>query len=249
MAADRIRPQGKSPRKPHTRYKIRENTNSVSCFHAAGLNCIWYNDDIRRCPPPRDLFSPRPATLIAAATISPTLKIARLFSLIALLHAMSALSATAGFDEGARAFGTKDYATALRSFRAEADRGHAGAQYYLGRMYLLGEGVSADYKRAAAYFTAAATKGNADAQFYLGTLHYLGEGVSKDYTKALLWYRRAAAQGDRAAQYSLGVMHAAGEGVPKSTVRARMWFNLAAQSGLRAAVKFKDVLARSMTPG
>lgn len=161
---------------------------------------------------------------------------------------MSATTAAAGFDEGLRAFNDKNHPAALRSFRAEADQGHAGAQYYLGRMYLLGEGVSADYKRAAAYFLAAATAGNTDAQFYLGTLHYLGEGVSKDYSKALLWYRRAAAQGDRAAQYSLGIMHAAGEGVPKSTVQALMWFNLAAQSGLQSAVKFRDLLAHSMTP-
>jgi len=172
----------------------------------------------------------------------------RILGLLAVLYAASAMAANAGFDEGLRAFKGKNHATALRLFRAEADQGHAGAQYYLGRMYLLGEGVAANYERAATYFLAAATSGNTDAQFYLGTLYYLGEGVSKDYTKALLWYRRAAAQGDRAAQYSLGVMHAAGEGVPKNTVQALMWFNLAAQSGLQSAATFKDLLVRSMTP-
>jgi TPR repeat protein len=184
----------------------------------------------------------------AAVTISPVFRWGRVVGLLALLHATTAVAATVSFDEGVRAFEGGNHATALRLFRAEADRGHAGARYYLGRMHLLGEGVSADYKRAAEYFLAAATRGNINAQFYLGTMYYRGVGVSKDYTKALLWYRRAADQGDRAAQFSLGVINLAGEGVPKDTVQALMWFDLAAQSGLRSAAQFKELLARSMTP-
>lgn len=172
----------------------------------------------------------------------------RILGLLAVLCTTGALAAAAGFDEGVRAFNSKNHAAALQLFRAEADQGHAGAQYYLGQMYLLGEGVAADYEQAAKFFLAAATSGNVDAQFYLGTLYYLGEGVSKDYAKALLWYRRAAEQGDSAAQYSLGVMHAGGEGVPKNTVQALMWFNLAAQSGLQSAAKFGELLVSSMTP-
>lgn len=183
-----------------------------------------------------------------AAAFFPNFRFHRTLGLLAVLYATSAVAATADFEEGLRAFKSKSYATALQLFRAEADRGQAAAQYYLGRMYLLGEGVTANYEQAATYFLAAATSGNTDAQFYLGTLYYLGEGVSKDYTKALLWYQRAAAEGDRSAQYSLGVMYAAGEGVPKNTVQALMWFNLAAQSGLRSAAMFKDLLVHSMTP-
>ena len=62
----------------------------------------------------------------------------RILGLLSVLYAASAIPATAGFDEGLHAFKGKNYATALQLFRAEADRGHARAQYYLGRMYLLG---------------------------------------------------------------------------------------------------------------
>ncbi len=172
---------------------------------------------------------------------------ARTLGLVACMNLTGALAANAGFEDGLHAFAVKDHRTALRVFQAEADRGHAGAQYYLGRMYLLGEGVSTDYKRAAAYFKSSASAGNKDSQFYLATLHYLGEGVAKDNAKALLWFQRAAAQDDPAAQTSLGIMHAAGEGVPANTVQALMWFNLAARSGLPSAIKFKELLARSMT--
>lgn len=195
---------------------------------------------------PPNYFCRRRRPCSATVAILRLAKRGKILGLIALLHATPAMAA--GFEEGRRAFESGNHATALQMFRAEADRGHAGARYYLGRMHLLGEGVSADYKQAAAYFLAAAASGNADAQYFLGALYYLGEGVSKDYASALLWYRRAAAQGDSNAQYSLGVMYAAGEGVPKDTGKAMMWFMLAAQSGLPSAVKFKDLLVQSMTP-
>ncbi len=171
----------------------------------------------------------------------------RLILVISLTAAGSG-AAFAGFDEGVRAYESKNFKLALREFRAAAENDHAKAQYYLGRMYLMWEGVSADYKQAASFFERAAAQGNPNAQFYLGALHYLGEGVPRDYSKAVKWYSAAAAQGDPVAQYSLGVMYASGQGVTKDRVRALAWFNFAAAGGSKTAGKFADILTRKMTP-
>ena len=48
------------------------------------------------------------------------------------------------FTKGYRAYNGGDYATALRNFRPLAERGDAGAQYYLALMYSLGKGVKED---------------------------------------------------------------------------------------------------------
>ena len=165
-----------------------------------------------------------------------------------LLVAAASSTAFAGFDEGVSAFERKDYEAALRELRAAAQNGDAGADYYLGRMYLMAEGVAADYKQAVRYFRKAAAKGNANAQFYLGVLYYLGEGVSRDYSEAVKWYAAAAAQGDPDAQYYLGVMYASGEGVRRDHVTALMWLDLAAAGGNETAQAFRKLIARTMTP-
>jgi uncharacterized protein len=164
-----------------------------------------------------------------------------------LFTAVGIGTAFAGFDEGIRAYERKDFKVALREFRAADRNDHAGAQYYLGRMYLMWEGVSADYKQSATYFGRSAARGNANAQFYLGVLYYLGEGVSQDYSKAVEWYTKAATQGDPVAQYYLGVMYASGESVTRDHVQALVWLGLAEAGGSETAGKFRDIIARKMT--
>lgn len=155
--------------------------------------------------------------------------------------------AFAGVDDGVAALQRKDYAAAMQAFEAAARAGDARADYYLGRLYLMAEGVPADYAKSARYFHRAAKRGNANAQFYLGNLYYLGEGVLENYAEARKWYSAAAAQGDALSQYYLGVMYAAGEGVAKNPVTALMWFDLAASGGYGTAAQFRKELAATMT--
>lgn len=176
-------------------------------------------------------------------------KMWRLRPILAIICLTTATGAVrAGYDEGVAAIERMDYATALQAFRAAADRGHPGAQYYLGRMHMMAEGVAADYDKAAAYFGKAAAQGNSNAQYYLGVLYYRGAGVSRDLEKAVKWYAAAAAQGDRVAQYSLGVMYAAGVGVPRDDVQALALFIQAASRGDESAKKFREIIARGMAP-
>src|SRR5260370_23641653 len=71
------------------------------------------------------------------------------------------------------AYKKKDYATALKEFTPAAKRGNAEAEAYLGRMYLLGQGVPTDRNEAIKWFKASSDQGNADAQFFLGTIYLL----------------------------------------------------------------------------
>lgn len=57
------------------------------------------------------------------------------------------------------------------ALRAGAEQGDAAAQFKLGVMYRLGQGVAQDDKQAAAWFRKAAEQGLAVAQVNLGLLY------------------------------------------------------------------------------
>ena len=71
---------------------------------------------------------------------------------------------------------------------------------------------------------------------------------SGDYVTAVREWTTLAEQGDANAQYNLGAMYGNGQGVPQDYVRAHMWFNIAALSGNKNAVKYRDIVAKRMTP-
>ncbi len=67
-------------------------------------------------------------------------------------------SAYAGpWEDGSAAYVKGDYATAARLYKLAADQGHAKAQYNLGNMYALGDGVTQDYILAHMWFNLAAS--------------------------------------------------------------------------------------------
>tara|TARA_R100001530_G_scaffold62671_1_gene45186 strand:+ start:321 stop:686 length:366 start_codon:yes stop_codon:yes gene_type:complete len=49
-----------------------------------------------------------------------------------------------------------------------ANKGNAKAQFHLGIMYFMGQGVVQNYKTAVNWFKLAADQGHTEAQFYLG---------------------------------------------------------------------------------
>jgi TPR repeat protein/type II secretory pathway predicted ATPase ExeA len=120
---------------------------------------------------------------------------------------------------------------ALLQLQIEAAEGDASAQYKLGMMYRLGEGVPENAAKAAVWFANAAAQGNANAQYDLGVMYRIGEGVSENPAKAVEWLEKAAAQGNANAQYNLGMMYDAGDGVPIDPAKAMEWFQKAAEQG------------------
>ena len=153
---------------------------------------------------------------------------------------------------GLDAFQRDDYATALKELRPLAEQGNAEAQYYLGRIYSGGFGVTQDYAEAMKWYRLAAEQGDAAAQFFLGVIYEFGWGVSQDYTEAVKWYRLAAEQGDSNGQGTLGLMYDQGLGVSQDYVQALMWFILATEraSGRNfdALVSSRNDVEAKMTP-
>ena len=131
--------------------------------------------------------------------------------------------------------------------RASAEQGDAEAQYILGAMYYMGQGVPQDYAEEVKWYRLSADQGHAAAQYNLGVSYHRGQGVPQDYVEAMKWYRLAADQGYAEAQYNLGLMYGKGEGVPQDYVEAYAWLSVVA-TGYTDLVKVRDIAASELTP-
>ena len=156
-----------------------------------------------------------------------------LWSLTAVMAAV-----TFGTDEQAgrledafAAHGAGAYATALRIWLPDAERGDATAQNNLGLLYDLGQGVAQDHRVAYHWYGLAAEQGFAAAQNNLGSLYSRGRGVARNDPLALWWFRLAADQGHAPAQHNLGRTFHRGDGVPQDSALAADWYALAAEQG------------------
>ena len=107
---------------------------------------------------------------------------------------------------------------------------------------------SGDFATALREWKPLAEQGNADAQTHLGAMYLYGVSVPQDYETAVKWFKRAAKQGNNGAQNNLGAMYGKGLGVKKNYVCAHMWWNIAASSGYKLASKYRDNIAKKMTP-
>ncbi len=118
----------------------------------------------------------------------------------AMLLALAPLPSVAqDFDVAVAAFKSGDYATAMREFTLLAALGDAKAQFNLGRMYEIGEGVLQDYAEAVRWYRLAAEQGNDYAQNNLGIMYGVGHGVRQDYVLTHMWINIAAANGNNKA--------------------------------------------------
>lgn len=136
-------------------------------------------------------------------------------------------SAETDLESAKRAYHEKDYATAVKEFTVLAEQGNSDAQLFLGKMYMMGQGVPKDSDRAIKWLKAAAVQGNADAQFFLGSMYLLPQ---RDIGEGLKWLRLSAEQGMQDAQYLLGKACMTGaKELPRDPVQAEMWLRLAAK--------------------
>ena len=127
---------------------------------------------------------------------------------------------------------------AVKWFRQASDQGDPVAQFMLGRMFILGIGVSKDAAEGLKWLRKAAEQGNASAQENLGLVYHWGSfGLGKDYLEASKWYKKAAEQENTSAQYRLGILYKNGNGVAKDQSAARKWFQKAADQGHEDAKK------------
>ena len=75
-------------------------------------------------------------------------------------------AAAGPLEDGLAAHERGDYATALRLFRPLGEQGNASAQYNLGVMYALGQGVPRDNVQAYMWFDLAAARFSAPEEEY-----------------------------------------------------------------------------------
>jgi len=169
----------------------------------------------------------------------------------ALLAPGDGLRAPGGAADGA------NKAKALVALEYAADQGHLAAQWKVGRMYAVGDGVPQDDQRAFVYFSQIANAhpdeppGTAQARIVANAFVALGRyyltgipnsTVVADVARARDMFAYAASYfGDADAQYQLGRVYL--DGTPSDPHQAARWFQLAATKGdCRAEAVLGDLL-------
>ena len=127
-------------------------------------------------------------------------------------------------------YNTGRYKSAFEHFSEYAKMGNATAQYYLGKMYGHGRGVSRDYAKAVEWYRKSAEQGNSKAQYSLGCMYKECIGI-QDYAKAVECFLKAAEQGNAAAQYYLGNMYKEGGGISQAYAKVVERYLKSAEQG------------------
>ncbi len=134
--------------------------------------------------------------------------------------------------DGLDALVASDAETAREIWEKLAERGDVLAQYNLGLLLLMGQGVAPDRAAALGLIEAAATQDHLPAQRLLADVLMEAE----DWAAARHWYARAAAQGDAQAQFALGVLKEQGLGGNVAPERAQAQYAAAADQGYVPAI-------------
>jgi TPR repeat protein len=82
-----------------------------------------------------------------------------------------------------------------------AEMGVADAEFQVGTMYNLGQGLSQDDSAAVDWYRKAAVQGHKVAQFYLGRMYLDGRGVHQDYDEAYIWLSIASFEYEAPVKY------------------------------------------------
>jgi len=134
---------------------------------------------------------------------------------------------------------------AIQRLTALGQAGNAEAEYWLGGMYYLGEGVPKDLAIGIQWYQKAAGKGYSAAREMLESLPTeLKLRAGGGDAQALAQLKTLADKGDSQAQSALGFIYYAGFGVPRDTVQAVYWYRKAALQGdAYSAASLGDIYA------
>lgn len=136
------------------------------------------------------------------------------------------------FNKALAAFKRGENYLAKRLLLPLAQQQYTGAEFYMGMIYDIGQGVAKSPAKAVHWYQRAAQKGYHPAQHNLAVAYAKGVGVKQDLKKALRWWRRAARQGNTDSQYNLGIIYATGnELVKRDLLKAEKWWRKAAING------------------
>lgn len=140
--------------------------------------------------------------------------------------------AWSGLTDGVDAFNSGDYVEAYEQLDPLADEGDPVAQFYLGNMFLNGQGVPLDELKAVEWLRKSAQQGFLSAQRHLASIYYNGLlDVPPDLQKAAKWHRASAEQGHAVSQLALAAMYAEGKGVDQDLAESEKWMVKSAEQG------------------
>jgi TPR repeat protein len=139
------------------------------------------------------------------------------------------------FEKGMQAYELLRWKDARGFFETAARGGNGDAQFYLGMMYLNGEGGEESAQEALKWLRQAARKEVPEAENLLGVMYADGNGVTADPAEAARWFRLAAGRGYGISQQNLGSMYLDGTGVPKDEREAARLYRLAAEQNIPSA--------------
>lgn len=128
---------------------------------------------------------------------------------------------------------------------AEAVKGDAEHQNYLGVCYHDGIGVEQNFKLAAEWYTLAIKQNNKHAYNNLGSLYQNGQGVPKDLNKACECFKAAAMQGKLEAMVNYALCCYNGEGTEQNYTEALKWFHKAADNNHSGACCYLGICYES----
>lgn len=125
--------------------------------------------------------------------------------MVSLMLLLMAGAAQADFNDGVVAYIAGDYESSYNTMIsiAKTDEQHALSQYYLGVMYLKGQGVQKNFEEAGKWFRKAAENRLPQAQYQLANLYKEGEGVPRDFEFAYIWYSVGAAHNHQLSKNAL----------------------------------------------
>ncbi len=121
-----------------------------------------------------------------------------------LLFTLITSAAHADFNDGVVAYMMGDYDKAFTTMQSLAETSdHGYAQYYMGMMYMKGQGVEQDYKTAGKWFRKASEKSIPQAQYKLGDLYFKGRGLPKDFESAYIWFSVGASHAHKLSETAI----------------------------------------------
>ncbi len=118
-----------------------------------------------------------------------------LIPILLVLRFGSLVSWAGPLEDGVAAHQRGDYPVALGLFQSLAAQGNVAAQYNLGQMHRLGQGIPKDLVDAARWYYLAAAQGDGQSQYNLGVMHYNGQGVVQNFVTSYMWLTLAAMAG------------------------------------------------------
>ena len=137
------------------------------------------------------------------------------------------------FDLARESLSNQDFAEAVRLYREAVEQGHAGAQFSLGVLTALGQGVTRDTEEALRLYRKAADRSDGRAQYTLAEKFNQGvQARTAEPPEGDLWLKRLARLGESTNPLAVGSdYHFGTDGLAADTAEAFSWYSKAAEQG------------------